>query len=621
MAGKKPWEENYEDPKEAEKEESGPWSDYVDTYTKNKDMDRKLGEVVPDYALMAASGAMKDHLDETSGFIGESLGGNYEETRDGVRKKLGEARDRIGIGADVAETAGSVASDYLIPGGPVVKELISSGLHGLGSADEMEDAPKQVGINAGITAVTHGLGGVVNKVFDLDKPNRILARTTGARGQDFLKGGVEGVWGKEGKRAPELIAKRLDDMGFFRQGEVGWSLEAGKWVPMHKKGSSRLDSFFKPQSNEDLYNRAMQTVSGLKQHNEELLKGKTIPMDTVANTLREAVNDYVEKGGYDYAGRLKKAQEIVNTVLNDNHMRGKIKRSAKNLDGLGRPVKQGERLAGTNMYMDAADVDQIKRDLYKEVEETFKQGKAAGDLSLGPEAQRKFSAKIDTLLDKYGGPKYKQNNDVMHDLLQMGEDMYNKISREAGYGFQGPRLTMGSQIENGFKDFLVNNGPAGVAQARLGQGLATPTGQNVMNGVRKLPVIQQGNQGEYGRKPNSINIPEELIRTPLPRTTDGMMKNKNFVLAKVAQMAPEMFEAVKDTYDREPEMLSEIAPVLAQKMPHLFERDKYNRFDGRVMSEQDKSRVIKDTLTNSQLNSIQQAQIITKLNKDGIYDG
>jgi hypothetical protein len=133
----------------------------------------------------------------------------------------------------------------------------------------------------------------------------------------------------------------------------------------------------------------------------------------------------------------------------------------------------------------------------------------------------------------------------------------------------------------------------------------------------------QGNQMQGNwRNPGSVpNIAEEFIRTPLPRTTQGLMEKKKFVLGKVAQMAPEMFESVQDVFDNNPEQLPELAQVLSMKMPQFFEKDKYNRFDGRILSEKDKQKAIKDTLLKTDISSIEQAKIITKLNKEGLFEG
>lgn len=609
----KPWEKYQKAKAEGQK---GPWDDYVESYTKQEELEKTLPDTMGDAATLFVQGGTHDFADEIAGGIDSMTGGDYREGRDAYRQKVQGARDNLGLPGDLIEVAGNVASTAAIPAaraGKVATEIGLAAAQGAGSAEEMADVPKSMGTSALVSGATQMLGKGAAKVFGYDDPANKLAKVAGSRGMDFKKKGMGGWGPRETKYSPDVVAKELDGLGFFRQGAVEFDTASHKFVP--SKTSSRLDTFFQPQSLDSLHDRAFQAVGKLKNENQRLLKGKTVKMDKLAETLKGAVEDYIPDG-YDYAARAGKAEQIVGTILNDLQLQKKIKRTNLPPELLN-PTVQGTKIKGNNMFVDAVDVEGIKKQLYDEVKQTFGQGKGANDLALGPEAQRKFSRKIDELLDSVGGEGYKKNNDTMSKLLQTTETIFDKGAREAGYGFEGPRLTMGSQIMNGLKDITMNNVPAGVGMARMGQLPNSAGGQAVRNYVERTPTELINN-----RKPQSVpNIPEQFIRTPLPRSTQGLMQNKNFVLGKIAQMAPEMFEGIKDVFDHDPERLTELAPVIAQQMPHLFTRDKYNRFDGRIMSEKDKQRAIQDTLTNSSLNSIQQAEIITKLNKDGLYDG
>jgi hypothetical protein len=66
------------------------------------------------------------------------------------------------------------------------------------------------------------------------------------------------------------------------------------------------------------------------------------------------------------------------------------------------------------------------------------------------------------------------------------------------------------------------------------------------------------------------NLPKDLINTPLPRSTEELKKNKGFVLAKVAQEAPSMFEAIKDVLENQPENLPALAAMATKVAPTLF---------------------------------------------------
>lgn len=112
------------------------------------------------------------------------------------------------------------------------------------------------------------------------------------------------------------------------------------------------------------------------------------------------------------------------------------------------------------------------------------------------------------------------------------------------------------------------------------------------------------------------NLPMELIRTPLPRSTEELMKNKNFVLAKIAQEAPSMFGAIKDVMENQPDKLPALASMAAQKVPQLFEQDKYNTFDGVILDPKMKLMALEDVRGNDSLSSIEKAKLFSKIQKN-----
>lgn len=585
-----------------------PFYEYIgDSLMAQEEFEKEQIDKAPDMALLMAQGAAHDFLDEGAGAVTAMTGGEYKEGRNKMRARIDEARKATGLGGDAAEIIGNVGVT-MIPGARVASkvgtELGLAALQGAGAADELEDVPGQAAKSAAVSGATQIVGKGINKLL-FNEPDKILARTTGANRKNFWDA-------KNTPKAPEQIRKRLDDMGFFKQGEVVYDKTTNKWIPHPSK--SRLETFFKPQSLDDLHNRAQEAITALRHENDQLLKNKKIPMSKVLAATQQAARDFIPDG-FDYVKREEAANKIVDKILMDLELKGKVPK---------------------NGLIDALDVEDIKRQMQNEVFNTFH--KSADDLALTPESIRTFSTKIDDLVDSYGGPTYKKNNDLMSDLITQNEQIFQKVARESAEGIEKPNLTRGS-ITDRLVD-MINPAPVGVMRARIGKSVDTIPGEITRKAFKRAPVeilnnhmqppvevIEDDpshpmNQQGKGRMPQSVpNIPEQFIRTPLPRTTEGLMKNKTFVLGKVAQMMPEMFEAVKDTYDHEPEMLGEIAQVLSLKMPHLFERDKYNRFDGRILSEKDKQAAIKDTLLKNELSSIEQAKIITRLNKEGLYDG
>jgi hypothetical protein len=578
-----------------------PFSDYiVDSLTAQDELEQEQLDRAPDLALLAAQGASQDFLDEGAGVVSSALNRTpYKEERDKFRAKLQGARDRTGIAGDVAELGGNVAIT-MIPGmkmsSTVGKELGLAAIQGAGAAKEMEDIPLQATKSVAISGAAQAVGKGVNKML-FDQPDKILARTMGANRKSFFDG-------KNTPKDPEKVAKRLDDLGLYRQGEVVFNEKTKKFVPNAAQG--RLESFFKPQTLEDISARATTAVSTLKRQNEKLLANKKIPMAEVVRATQQAAFDFIPDG-FDVMKRTAVANSVADKIIMDLELKGKVK----------------------GVFVQALDVEDIKRQLQQEVFNTF--NKSADDLAMTPEAQRKFSTKLDDLVDSYGGPEYKSNNDLMSDLLSQNDNLEKKIITESAVGVEKPSITRGNLWDRAVD--MVNPPSIGVGRARIGKNMDGLPLEVVRKGFKRAPVemlnnnIQviendPGHPMQKGRMPQSIpNIPEQFIRTPLPRTTEGLMKNKKFVLGKVAQMAPEMFEAVSDVMENNPEELPALAQVLSQKAPHFFAKDKYNRFDGRIISEKDKQMAIKDTLLNDSLSTIEQAKIITKLNKEGLYDG
>lgn len=584
-------------------------SDGLDSHQSNQDA------LTKDALLLGAQGASFGYLDEMAGAVSP----NYETGRDYVRKEVEGARERLPYVGPVIEGAGSVATSLAVPplrGGTFAKELGLAALQGYGENTDPDNVIKDVGFSMGTSAAANVVGKGLKNVFS--PPEDILANSAGARGINYRKG--ESFAGAETAdefasrlKDPAGLAARLDKINFF-----GWGNKAfknGKYV----RNGGLTETLSSPVTLESMMERVQSGISALGDHNKQLLKGKRIPLAKLKATLDQTAMDFLP-AGEDYVKREATAKQLSDNAFQDLILSGKIKPG--------------------DSAVDAAAVEELKRKWQKTVASSYDNGKALSEITnVGVEARRKFSTALDKLLDTHGGVDYAKNNDMMRDLFAVEDLIHNKGSRQRGYSMGGPRLTNMSQLWSSLVENSVAHPQADIARARIGQGMRTAVGQQITKGMSRVPMefmnstIDQTPEVEViendpghpmnnkGRMPQSIqNIPEELIRTPLPRTTQGLMKNKPFVLAKVAQMMPEMFEAVKDVYDHNPENLGELAQVIAMKMPHVFEKDKYNRFDGRILSEVDKQKAIKDTLLNNRLSSIDQAKIITKLNKEGLYD-
>lgn len=147
----------------------------------------------------------------------------------------------------------------------------------------------------------------------------------------------------------------------------------------------------------------------------------------------------------------------------------------------------------------------------------------------------------------------------------------------------------------------------------------TPVRMSVGSKLFTSDMMDDQDSVNPGREPKSL--PEALITTQIPRDTEEILQKKEFILAKAAQQAPELYDSVKEVLEGHPEKLPELLPPLIGMAPHLFQYDKYNRVDSVIIDPQMKDRARKDTMLRDDLSKIQKAQIINELNKTGkFYD-
>lgn len=177
-------------------------------------------------------------------------------------------------------------------------------------------------------------------------------------------------------------------------------------------------------------------------------------------------------------------------------------------------------------------------------------------------------------------------------------------------------------------DKISKEAPGSVAEwaNRAGRGLnvleqnpevVVPFAREAIESGQLPPEENPRNMGPQASIPRRLqNLPMELIKTPLPRSTEELMKNKNFVLAKIAQEAPSMFGAIKDVMENQPDKLPALASMAAQQVPQLFEQDKYNSFDGVIMDPKMKIMAMDDVRGNDSLSSIEKAKMFKKIQKN-----
>jgi hypothetical protein len=126
---------------------------------------------------------------------------------------------------------------------------------------------------------------------------------------------------------------------------------------------------------------------------------------------------------------------------------------------------------------------------------------------------------------------------------------------------------------------------------------------------------------QQGRQPQSIITADTVAQYEIPRDTARIMNEQDMVMAKLQMevkdpqilgMASKLFSGLQ----RNPESVKPMVAQLANMFPQIFEKDKYNRFDGKV----DPSIVpiaIED-IRKSQMPTIEKASKIESLYNTGL---
>ena len=136
---------------------------------------------------------------------------------------------------------------------------------------------------------------------------------------------------------------------------------------------------------------------------------------------------------------------------------------------------------------------------------------------------------------------------------------------------------------------------------------AFPFGVTPEEQIRKLPG-------------STMLSPRQLIKYQIPRSTQGILDNKEMVLAKIAQagVPDEMYNTIAYALNESPEQVADIAPLVMTQFPTIFEKSKYKVFDNKIIDPNDRARAADDISKRDDLNSIQRAKAISMINKSGM---
>ena len=603
----------------------------------------EIALTVPEVARTAAQGVTSwaDEL-EAGARTALQIGGGrktpfmdlYEEEVAPIRKDVAMAREKAPWKAAGIEAAAGLGTAF-VPGlgagkmGSALGTVGRAAFEGLGTAEDKAswEGVTQAGIGGALGAAGALVSGGLKKLNAIN-PMEERAAVLGARTAEFKEIGI---------KEREKIADELNKMGLFSKQKVDFDPDKMSFVP---KGKS-IENLEKPVRTV-LLDRLDEATSKIQDKKMKVL-GKfandPVNLQDFEDYLESAAQAFAKKGT-DRAGRLQDAQKIKQTIIDD----------------IMAEWEETQGMTPVTLSM----IENAKKRLSDDVS-NFGKNPLVAKTPYQADIYNNFYTSINKKLrSMVGDNKYAQFNDAQQKLLTAKSDLVKAMAsdsaQKASMGLGNPLNRLGNNVMSSEEFGL------GMARAKeiadlpvLRQGasaLRTLTPELPYSAIRQLdpsmpqveiPFAPEEPQQEsnmfnktqqafpFGVTPeeqirklpgsSSMINPREIINFRIPRTTDGILENKDRVIAKLAQngIPDEMLYTVAQALDGDRDTLADIAPLLTTQFPTLFEKSKYKVFDGVIVDAADKARIADAISKRKDLDSITRARAINDVNLSGKY--
>ncbi len=548
----------------------------------------------------------------------------YEQDVTAIRNDIARARQRSPIATMSGELGTGVAASF-VPGVGVGKLSGAGGtvsraaLEGWGTSEDKLST--EGAVNAGIGGAMGAAGSLISgglKKLTTGNPNKIRANVLGARSSEFKEIGT---------KEREQVAKKLKDMGLFSNTKVDFDVKAGKFIPVGKS----LENLEKPVR-EKLFDRLNSATNKIqKEKTKMLLQHMHDPVDLaeVEDSLMRVAERYSKKGT-GRSERLSDAMSIKDKIIEDIALemedRGMEVPTIEMIENAKLRLSDDVSNYGKNpLIQKTPDAAQIYNDMYSAINKKLRQ--------IIPNA------------------KYAEYNDLQHKMLTAKADLTKAIATE-----DAARTTAGwGGWFNKIANETLGSPEAGLGVANVSEALQNPAVSPMVTGARmvtqeapfmgsryldpsmketEIPYSSEAPHPTqyrfqnvrpafpFGRKPQSID-PMEVAKMKLPRTTEGLLQNKEAVIAKlmVNNVPDEMVQTITQALNEDPSAVSSVGAMIAMQFPTLFQQSKYKMFDGKLLDPQERAKAADDTSKRDDLNSLQKSKIINELNKTGKWLG
>jgi hypothetical protein len=583
-----------------------------------------LGQIARDVVLPAVQGATYNWADEAVGAgsaVLEKMKGSQrpfselmEEGAAPMREAYKESVTRSPWISGVSEAVGGAIS----PGSKIgmgvkgiAKAAALGGFTSLGASENQKpiDAAKDVALGTALGGATTALTKGVSNLIPRDA-NVKRATVMGAGSRELQQVGIK-------DRAK--IAQKLKDANFFKQGNFEFDPGGMKFKKILSVKPSKAEDYKIPVSVR-MKDRAEQAVAKLQNEKENIwpaVSNKIVPDADIQDIMDKSARDYL-KVNPDYEKALDVTSDYSQRLYNTLRLRAMEEASAKGVPYQGITLPH---------------LDKLKSDISKYA--TY--GKSLADTPDADVMYQSFARNIkDYVNDKVGNPNFKKYNDMQFNFLTALDDLEKKI---AGID-SSQRRNIWDKAGVFLGDTFAGD-DAGLGGALIRENLdKIPYGVRAITegAIEEAPgaIFRQAQERgreplDVGRSPNSVEeepsalpfdasfmptyVNEEILNTPLPRDSKRLLENQNAVMAKVRQFAPQALPMLEDAMRNDPEAIAKAGPMLAKLAPHVFERDEYEMFDGKITDPMMQSKFMADLGNDEALSSIEKAKIGLKISR------
>jgi len=624
-------------------------------------------ELAVDIPVGAAQGATFGHGDEIYGGL-KALATDqpYESARQDARDVISRARDRSPVGSFAGEMIGGGAVGG---GGSLLKSVGQGALYGVGESENLADAPINALVGGSISGLTHGVISAAKIPFS--ETGKTRSKFLGATKKDFKKDGMIGD--------PMETQQRLNNMGLFKSGGVEFDSTDLKFkgrdgfflAPSREEALANSKTAIKRISKEKerILGEANKKIDqgGLKEMVTERL-GKLRPNSadkelfdaTTTKEFAKVMDDIYFDGGMSrYNEARAKIRELSKNRVPVRVIEGQIDEITNKARATGKLTATQERKL-LKLEAELEKEIEIKEiiipKLTKEADEIIKQAEGKDVLKSIEKAKQNWQDKSkESYKSSVSDPVFKEQAQIQKEIAAtLKEFVEDSVANNVGIKKSSRFMDLNDAshtLRNGVS--MLEDAVAGDRSSGSGiSGVVNPYASKTLNAAKGAEYIGGGDKGQIIRSkigdkmsslpmideieqqviqaPNRVlirdrnerkpqSIPEQLIRAKIPRNSQEVMNDPEFIKAKVAQQAPMLFDQVQEVLDNNPESIKDVMLVLSQQAPHLFENDKYGRIDGKIVDPNKKQMAREDVMLNDEMSNSQKMIIINQLNKTGDF--